>query len=425
MTNQFASTAMVARRVIELWRHRGILAAATTGMGLSIATMPPFVLGVFAGPMTRELGWTLQVFQTANLFTSLGILAAAPLGGLLLDRFGVRRVALTGIITYGVALAAFSQVSASAWTFYAIMLLVTLLSGGTLSITWTRLINANFVSRRGTALGIALSGSGLAATFLPALSYTLIVKLGWRSAWIALASLPLLIAWPMVWRFVAGKDAGKDTGKTATSTEQIRGAVPLAGVNVRTALRMRQVWVLAGSLALMSFCLGGWTANLVPILMTKGLDAGAAAKLAGVLGLSLIFGRIGSGMLLDRFRAPAIAVLVFMLPAVGFNLLRIEQPTLLALGFAVALCGVAAGAEYDFLGYLVGRYFGLAHYGKIFGLIILPITVATSSGAVVVGRILDQHGSFMAALPALTILVTIGALLPLALGRRSNSGAAS
>ena len=60
-----------------------------------------------------------------------------------------------------------------------------------------------------------------------------------------------------------------------------------------------------------------------------------------VLGLSVIIGRVGAGMLLDRFWAPGICAAVFLLPIVGFNMLYIDQPAVWQLALAVALCGLS------------------------------------------------------------------------------------
>ena len=149
----------------ELWRQRGILLACMAGVGLSLAAIPPFVLSVFARPMTQEFGWSLQTYQTVNFFIPLGIIFASPLGGYLVDRYGPRRVALIGILAFSVGIAGFSVVTAAAWTFYLVMLALTLLASGILPITWTRLVNAHFLERRGLALGLTLSGSGIAAMF--------------------------------------------------------------------------------------------------------------------------------------------------------------------------------------------------------------------------------------------------------------------
>jgi MFS family permease len=114
----------------EILRHRQVLVAACAGVAFSIAAIPPFVLSVFAGPMTREFGWTLQQFQWATFAVPLGVLIAAPVGGWLLDRYGPRRVALVGLAAFGASVAGLALSTAEPWTFYLAMLVLSVAAAG-------------------------------------------------------------------------------------------------------------------------------------------------------------------------------------------------------------------------------------------------------------------------------------------------------
>jgi len=400
----------------ELIRHRKVLIAAAAGVGLSIAGIPAFVLSVFAGPMTRDLGWTLQQFQTGGLFIALGVLVAAPLGGWLLDRYGPRRVAMSGLIAFSAGIAGLSRVGGEPWTFYLAVLMLTLLAAGVLPTTWTRIVNGSFDRQRGIALGIALSGSGIFATFGPGLAQTVIDAAGWRAAWLTLAALPACIALPLVWAFVRSQPAVENAG--APSEAGVSSAAKdMVGMTLAEVLRARRFWILVASFALVSLCLGGFNANLVPILVSKGLEVALAAKVAGALGASLIAGRIVSGLLIDRYWAPGVAAAAFSLPVLGALLLMGDSPSTAMLVTCVALMGFAAGAEYDVLAFMISRFFGLAHYGKIYSVIIVAISLATSGGAVLFGRIRDMSGGFGPAWPMVIALCAVSVVLLLALGR--------
>jgi hypothetical protein len=64
----------------EFRRHWTVLLAAGTGVMLGISAIPAFVLGVFAGPMTREFGWSLGAYQGGTLVFTLGILLCSSAG---------------------------------------------------------------------------------------------------------------------------------------------------------------------------------------------------------------------------------------------------------------------------------------------------------------------------------------------------------
>jgi MFS family permease len=390
----------------EILRHRQVLVAACAGVAFSIAAIPPFVLSVFAGPMTREFGWTLQQFQWATFAVPLGVLIAAPVGGWLLDRYGPRRVALVGLAAFGASVAGLALSTAEPWTFYLAMLVLSLAAAGVLPTTWTRIINGSFDRQRGVALGITLSGSGIFATFGPSLAQFVIDLAGWRVAWLVLAALPVCVALPLVAAFIRSPQA------------TVRGEVSATqGVTLASAIGSQRFWVMIASFGAVSFCLGGFNANLVPVLMAEGLGAAQAATLAGTLGLAMITGRIVAGLLVDRFWSPGVAAVAFSLPLLGAALLMGEGLSTGALMLCVALMGFAAGAEYDVLAFMTSRFFGLAHYGKIYATMLVPISIATSAGAVAFGRIRDASGSFEAAWPVVLGVCGIGAALQLALGR--------
>jgi MFS family permease len=81
------------------------------------------------------------------------------------------------------------------------------------------------------------------------------------------------------------------------------------------------------------------------------------------------------------------------------------------------LLGFAAGAESDLIAYLASRYFGMAHYGKIYGMLYMPFGIFSAISPVAYGRIRDVSGSYDQMLLAATFLFVSGALLLLTLGR--------
>jgi len=77
--------------------------------GLLVGTGPVliFSFGVFLKPVAAELGVSRGTLSTAVLIATLVGAAACPALGYLLDRFGVRRVMIPGIVLYALAVAGF------------------------------------------------------------------------------------------------------------------------------------------------------------------------------------------------------------------------------------------------------------------------------------------------------------------------------
>jgi cyanate permease len=90
----------------------------------------------------------------------------------------------------------------------------------------------------------------------------------------------------------------------------------------------------------------------------------------------------------------------------------------LPLAYVSALVvGLAAGAETDLIAYLAARYFGMKHYGRIYGFLYLPFGIASAISPAVYGWSRDATGDYDAMLHVATGLFVLGAVLLLFLGR--------
>jgi MFS family permease len=81
----------------------------------------------------------------------------------------------------------------------------------------------------------------------------------------------------------------------------------------------------------------------------------------------VIAGRVVGGFLVDRFWAPLVAFVFLSAPAAALWLLAEPQVSREGAMIAIFLIGFGAGVEYDFMAYLVARYFGTKAYGAIYG----------------------------------------------------------
>ena len=136
-----------------------------------------------------------------------------------------------------------------------------------------------------------------------------------------------------------------------------------------------------------------------------------------VLAVGILAGRLITGLLFDRFWAPAVLVPILLAPALSCWLLMGTGSTLGVLMSGALLLGFAAGAESDLIAYLAGRYFGMAHYGKIYGLLYMPFGIGSAVSPAIYGAVRDATGSYDAMLTVAIFLFALGAVLPLLLGR--------
>ena len=131
-------------------------------------------------------------------------------------------------------------------------------------------------------------------------------------------------------------------------------------------------WAIAIALFLVAGSVNRSIAHIVPLLANRGVSTQAATAALSSAGLALILGRILSGYCLDRLFAPFVSATFFLVPLCGILLLGSGTNTALALFAAILLGNDLDGSRYRRL--LVGRYFGLSSYGRIYGTLLALFT---------------------------------------------------
>lgn len=397
------------------WR---VLAASSLGVAFGASPIPYNSLGPFTLPIAEEFGWGRGDVQLAILWYTIAVVCVVPIVGALADRYGVRRLALLTLAAFGLGFAALALAPGVLVLFYAMWFLVGFVGGGSTPVTWTRAVNGWFVTNRGLALAITLLGTGITAAILPTLTIWLIEHFGWRRAFIGISLLPLAIALPIAiaW-FRNAPGASAVAAQSGSGAARAPAHAHEPGVTLREALRNYRFWVLILSILLVATGIGGTITNMVPLLQDRGFTAIEAGQTAGAIGISIIFGRVLAGFLMDRFWAPGVVFPMLVLPGIACLILMNHALAHGAALFAAVLVGFASGAETDLVAYLSARYFGLKHYGRIYGVQYAVFGFASGIAPALFGSVYDRTGSYDAILIAAAIAFGLGALLLLTMGR--------
>ena len=114
------------------------------GMGLGYAMFTVFAFGTFVRPLEAEFGWSRGDMSFALTMNNIAIVIASPLLGLLIDRYGVRRVLIPSVILMSMTVLSMTQLTANIWHLYALYFLIPFLGAGTLPASYSRVIIAWF-----------------------------------------------------------------------------------------------------------------------------------------------------------------------------------------------------------------------------------------------------------------------------------------
>ena len=413
MTDQMAAASQSQSRLAEFRQGWPVILGAAMGVGAGMTGMVFYTLGLFFEPLAREFGWSRGALSQAPLFLTGSMVFLAPLVGRLSDRVGVRWVGLVSLVGAALALAIFTQIGPGVWTYHAGWILFAVLAAGTIPVVWTRAVNAVFDRARGLALGFTLTGTGVAAAAMPPFVGWLIDDFGWRGGYLGMAAFILAVAVPVVWVFFrAGTGPAAAAGRADDGKAEPGMALPVA-------LRQTTFWMIGVGFLLISFGIGGLIVHMPPILRGAGLSAQQAGAVAGLLGLTVIGGRLAVGFLVDRFHAPLVAFVFLCCPIASCLLLADPASVTAVAPLAILLLGLAAGAEVDLVAYLTSRYFGMRAYGEIYGYHLAFFAAGAGLGPFTLGTLYDATGGYATALYLCAGLFLIGATLIGLLGRPS------
>ena len=94
-----------------------------------------------------------------------------------------------------------------------------------------------------------------------------------------------------------------------------------------------------------------------------------------------------------------------------------QRQTFAAAALAAFLIGFAAGAELDLMAFLAARYFGLAHYAKIYSILYATLAVYSGTAPMVFASVYDATGSYDLGYSIASGLFLVSVVLILLLGR--------
>ena len=396
-----------------------LLLGSAIGLAFGYAGLYFSTLAVFLKPMAASLGWPRAATAAATLMSMLGLAVGAPLQGLLMDRWGARRMIGLSVLVLGGSLCAFSVLPNSTALLGGISFIMGALTVATGPSGYLSVLPRWFDRRLGAALSVAMVGVGVGAIAMPKLAQYLIQTAGWRDAYRALAVLALAGGGTAYLMLGAGETAGGDAARGPVADRQSAAMVgPAVGMPLPAALQDRQFWIIAGAMLVGSAAGLSVIIHLAALLSDRGVSPATAATAVAFSGVGVLIGRLGAGALLDLVYAPLVGALTYVLAAIGAVLVVADFSGSVALvGFGATLVGLAVGAEGDFMAFAVRRYFGMRSFAGIYGCLLGAYALGGVIGPVSFGLAFDRLGGYGQAMSVAIAALLLNAVLVLMLGR--------
>jgi sugar phosphate permease len=363
------------------------LAIIALGMGLM------FSLGVFMEPLEHALGWSRGQIAQANLYGWIAFGVFAFSFGMLSDRLGTRLVVRIGAVMLGCGMLGLSQMR-QLWHFYVLYGLLIGGAVGAFNVPLTSMVTRWFVTHRGVAVALANCGIGVGGVLFAPLSRWLITSIGWRHTFFFYGLLVWAVVLPLT---LLLRDRPQDmgllpSGGTSAQTATTPATAP-ATYTFTQVLTIPAFWVIA---LVHFFCCAAHSGpifHMISAVIDAGIDKLAAATVFAMSSFASLPGRVGTGLLADRFGSKNILVTWLMLQAVAVLLYLLVGDF---VGFATLglFFGISYGGVMPLYAVVAREYFGAralgASYGAIFGLSCLGMGL----GAWLGGRLFDSLGTY-------------------------------
>jgi len=320
---------------------------------------------------TMVLAITLFSFPCAFL---------APVAGWVVARFSVRRVMLLGMATVaaGYIGIGFTQ---HAWQVIAVFVVV-LPVGITFSssITAQSLVSRWFVRRRGLAFSLSATGLVVAGVLYPPLVVALNQALGWRWTWWLSGAFNLVVVCALILLVIRDRPRPDETAYGAGEQEHEHAPADAPELTLRDILSRRNFWIALAGYMPPLMANNAMSVNFAPFAANRGASIAETAALLATFSIAAAVGKLGCGMLADRYGDRIPLMLLGVSSALGLGILVVAGSFVpLAIGFVLLAFGQGAwvmlasciASEFGARGF--SRAYGVASFSSLIGTIPAPL----------------------------------------------------
>ncbi len=355
--------------------------------------------------MFQQFGWTRAQVTSGN---AVGKLLIGPafgfIAGWVVDRFGPKRLMISGILMAGAALIGLGRISTLPlfYLFYSLNALGYLCGG---PLPCQVLLSRWFVKSRGKAMGFAYLGIGLGGAVVPWISHLFVSRLGWQMALRDLGVLVILIALPFA--LFVKESPGQNTARPRDGSADVKRALKSLSLALLIVGSMCSIAAVNGTQQNLKFFLS---------FDRHYTQHDAAQVFSFVLAFSIV-GRVLMGWLADRWSTKYVMLLIYLLVAVAIPFMFLgHQPMTTAI--AAAVFGIGLGGDYMIIPLMTAEIFGVEILGRLMGVLLAAGGVAEALAPWLIGHLRDSTGSYFAGCVVLVALALLGAAAVLGLPRQ-------
>jgi len=356
-----------------------ILTCATiAGIGMGVRQS----MGLFVSPLSKDLGFGIEVFSMAIAIANIVWGLTAPFTGAISDKYGSGRVVVFGGVCTALGLWLLYSASLPWHLYFSGIFLGFGVAGAGLNALVGVVARSAPPELRAAAVAKLGIGSGIG--LLIALPYThfLISSFGWQTA-LFILSFTALIILPLAWP-VSGRPP-----------EIVSKAKPQSlGEALREALAHPSFWLLNLGFFVCGFHVVFYAVHLPPYVASIGIDASYAVIGLTVVGIGNLIGTLLSGQWGKRYSKKWGLSLIYFcrsLIFLCFLYLPIDGTMIVILSAAL---GIFWLSTIPLTSSLVSVFYGPNWMTMLYGIVFFSHQVGSFLGAWMAGYLYDRTQSY-------------------------------
>ena len=371
--------------------------------------------GVYQSVLIERFGWSRTAISGAFALSHIEGAALGPFVGMLVDRFGTRRMVVIGHVIMGAGFILFSFVQ-ELWHFYVAFVIIAIGSGLGGWLAMITLVNNWFVRKRSLAMASAMSGIHFGGFLVPVLALGM-ESYGFRTVTFGIGVFLWATVGPVA-RLI--RDHPEDyglrpdgdrvprisTGSPSTGTE----ADIESDFTARQALRTPAFWIISIAHATSTAAIVSMAAHLVPKLTDIGLSLSTGGLVVLLYTSVALPSQFVTGYVADKLPKPPVIAFFMLCQGIALLIIANADTLKLALLFAV-IWGFAFGGRVPVMTAIRGDYFGRKAFATIMGLSMLPNNVGMIAGPLFAGYMFDTYDSYYVPFVTFAVMNFAGAVL--------------
>ena len=378
----------------------GLFLVYMASNGVTLHTLP-----LLYPELIETFGWRAsEVTLPATVFFIVGALTSPP-AGWLLDRYSSRLIIALGGLLLCIGLVAYGMTQ-TLWQLVAVYALLGLALSLCGLVSNMVMLTSWFASGRGRATGILLMASSLGGALFPFIVGTGLEQSGWRTtvmfAGIGVGIAILGSAWLLL----------RD-GRLTSQAAPAPSPSPRGVGSLNAALKERRFYAII-------FITGSLWFIIIALTQHQSIhlarDIGLAKTLLpGVFSLffgSSVIGKLGFGLLSDRFDLHKVMAISILLLALALLLLaQLSALDRVLLYLYAVMAGIGFSGTFTCIQLLIASHYSGTHYGRILAIVVLIDTLCGALGTRVVALLRESQGNYQMALTIMATLALIAAVV--------------